>query len=106
MTPTLRLSPQTRLVLEALLAAPADWRYGYDLSRETRLKSGTLYPILMRLAEHTVVESCWEPSSEEGRPPRHMYRLTGDGLKWVRDVMPRPRSKGALRPVASEGGAR
>ena len=106
MTPAIRLSPQTRLVLEALLTTPSEWRYGYDLSRGTSLKSGTLYPILMRLAEHGIVESCWEPNSEEGRPPRHMYRLTGEGAKWAREVMPKPKSKSSLRPVANEGGAR
>src|SRR5436309_1613293 len=46
----IRVSPQTLSVLEALLEEPAAWRYGYDLSRETGLKSGTLYPVLMRLA--------------------------------------------------------
>jgi PadR family transcriptional regulator PadR len=46
----LRLSPQTLLVLEALLVEPREWQYGYDISRTTELKSGTLYPILMRMA--------------------------------------------------------
>lgn len=101
-----RFSPQTRSVVEALLTAPRDWRYGYDLSRETKLKSGTLYPILMRLAEHKVVESCWEPSNEEGRPPRHMYRLTGEGAKWARRMVPKQLHKGMLRPLAGEGGTR
>jgi PadR family transcriptional regulator, regulatory protein PadR len=106
MSPGPRFSAQTRLIIEALLTGPAEWRYGYDLSRETDLKSGTLYPILMRLAEHKVVESCWEPSSEEGRPPRHMYRLTGEGAKWARQMVPESTRKGVLRPAASEGGAR
>jgi len=75
----LRLSPQTILVLDAFLEAPKDWRYGYDLSRDTGLKSGTLYPILMRLAEHKLLETCWE-TTEAGKPPRHMYRLTRDGV--------------------------
>ena len=48
----LKLSPQTLLILEAFLDRPADWKYGYDLSRSTGLKSGTLYPLLMRLADH------------------------------------------------------
>jgi len=45
----LRLSPQTLLVLDAFLERAEEWKYGYDLSRVTGLKSGTLYPILMRL---------------------------------------------------------
>jgi hypothetical protein len=39
-----RLSPQTIQVFEAFLQSSRDWRYGYDISRDTGLKSGTLYP--------------------------------------------------------------
>ena len=52
-----RMTAQTVLVLREFLQAPRDWKYGYDISRTTGLKSGTLYPILMRLADgsdHTV----------------------------------------------------
>ena len=37
-------SPQTRAVLTELLSAARDWHYGYDVSKATGLKSGTLYP--------------------------------------------------------------
>jgi DNA-binding PadR family transcriptional regulator len=78
-----RLSPQTALVLDAFLERPRSWRYGYDISRDTGLKSGTLYPILIRLADHELVETRWE-TSESGKPPRHMYRLTPEGLRSAR----------------------
>ncbi|OJF16017.1 PadR family transcriptional regulator [Couchioplanes caeruleus] len=77
-------SPQTLCLFEALLADPAQWRYGYDLSKQTSLASGTLYPILMRLADQGLLETGWEPSGEPGRPPRHMYRLSSDGLVLAR----------------------
>src|SRR5215475_9895938 len=80
----LRLSPQTIQVLDAFLQAPKTWRYGYDISRDTGLKSGTLYPILMRLEKLKLLETCWE-STEAGTPPRHMYRLTRDGLQSARE---------------------
>jgi PadR family transcriptional regulator PadR len=83
MKETVRLSPQTVLVLDAFLEAPKSWRYGYDISRDTGLKSGTLYPILMRLADHELVETCWQ-TTESGKPPRHMYRLTPVGLRSAR----------------------
>jgi PadR family transcriptional regulator PadR len=73
-------SAQTLAVLAALAARPSDWRHGYDLARETALKSGTLYPILIRLADREIVEACWEESEPAGRPRRHLYRLTSDGL--------------------------
>ena len=46
-----RTSKQTLALLGALVAKPSQWHYGYALSRETELMSGTLYPILMRLEE-------------------------------------------------------
>jgi PadR family transcriptional regulator PadR len=79
----MRRSPQTLLVLAEFLQCEREWRYGYDISRNTGLKSGTLYPILMRLAEHRLLETSWETTSE-GRPPRHMYKLTRDGLRYAR----------------------
>ena len=73
------MSLQTVAVLEALKGNGRIWRYGYDLSKVTGLKSGTLYPILMRLHDEGWLENKWEQSSEPGRPPRHLYRLTAVG---------------------------
>jgi len=91
----LRLSLQTLQVLDAFLQASEDWIYGYDISRNTGLKSGTLYPILMRLAEHKLLETSWE-TTEAGRPPRHMYRLTAEGIRFVKE---HPLRHAALRPA-------
>jgi len=73
------ISRQTRLTLAALAARSQAWRYGYDLSRETGLKSGTLYPLLIRLHDQGLLEAEWRPSEQAGRPPRHAYRLTASG---------------------------
>jgi len=83
----LRLSPQTLLVLDAFLVQAEEWKYGYDLSRITGLKSGTLYPILMRLAGHKLLETQWE-AGEPGKPPRHMYRFTPEGLRFAKMTAP------------------
>lgn len=80
----MRLSTQTLLVLQEFLQAPQDWRYGYNISRSAALKSGTLYPILMRLAEHKLLETRWD-ATEAGKPPRHMYKLTASGLRYARE---------------------
>jgi len=74
------ISPQTRAVLATLAAQPQAWRYGYDLSRDTGLKSGTLYPLLIRLADQGLLEAEWRAPIQPGRPARHAYRLTGAGL--------------------------
>lgn len=77
---TANISPQTRSVLAALGSQPQAWRYGYDLARETGLKSGTLYPLLIRLADQGFLEAEWRQPLQPGRPPRHAYRLTDQGL--------------------------
>lgn len=77
---TSHISPQTRAVLAALSSQPQAWRYGYDLARETGLKSGTLYPLLIRLADQGYLEAEWRQPLQPGRPPRHAYRLTEQGL--------------------------
>jgi PadR family transcriptional regulator len=76
-----KLSPQTFAVLGALANRPGDWLYGLELATLTGLKSGTLYPILIRLADRAMLDSRWLEPVERGRPPRHAYRITAPGLK-------------------------
>jgi PadR family transcriptional regulator PadR len=45
-------------------------------------QSGSLYPILVRLADRGLLETSWEPGPA-GRPPRHLYRLTLAGREYV-----------------------
>lgn len=81
---TRRPSRQTRDVLSALAEQPVAWRYGYELGQQVGIKAGSLYPILIRLADRGLLESCWEQRTAEataGRPPRHLYRLTDSGLE-------------------------
>jgi PadR family transcriptional regulator PadR len=83
-------SPQTLKLFDALLSRPDEWRYGYDLSKETSLKSGTLYPQLMRLEASGWLEARWQLAQVPGKPPRHMYRLTAEGRRNARAVLARP----------------
>jgi PadR family transcriptional regulator, regulatory protein PadR len=73
-------SVPTLSVLGALCTRPVDWRHGYELAKETGLQSGTLYPILVRLADRGLLEASWEVEQPAGRPRRHLYRLTAEGL--------------------------
>ncbi len=97
-----RMSRQTVALLTALIAEPTSWRYGYDLSRETGLRSGTLYPILMRLSANAWLQTRWE-EAEPGRPPRHMYRLTQDGLRQARKFLAEAKERGFAPSLAPEG---
>jgi DNA-binding PadR family transcriptional regulator len=78
MTRARKLSRQTIAVLAAL-ADGSEWLYGLELSERTGLKSGSLYPILIRLAERGLLESRWLEPASPGRPPRHAYRILPAG---------------------------
>jgi PadR family transcriptional regulator PadR len=102
---TPRMSSQTLQVLESFMESPRSWRYGYDLSRETELKAGTLYPILMRLTGYELLEAQWM-TAEEGTPPRHMYRLTPKGVQVAREKLGETSARVPLRqPATSRGKA-
>jgi PadR family transcriptional regulator PadR len=90
MARTRRPSAQTVLVLNALVDDPATWRYGYELGQQVGLKAGSLYPILIRLRDRGLLEATWEDDPPSGRPPRHLYRLTGEGLRWAAEVAAEP----------------
>jgi PadR family transcriptional regulator, regulatory protein PadR len=62
------------------------WQYGYELSKQTGLKSGTLYPLLIRLSDQGLLESQWQEPERPGKPPRHAYKLTPDGLAFARTI--------------------
>lgn len=78
-------SRQTRTLLAALLERSRTWRHGYELSKETGLRSGTLYPLLMRLSEQGLLEQRWQEPERPGLPPRHVYRLTAAGVALARE---------------------
>ena len=90
-------SAQTLSVLAALSQQPSEWQHGYALAKQTGLKSGTLYPILIRLADRGLVEARWQDEPQPGRPRRHLYRLTAAGLAGA---------TGALASAAERAAAR
>ena len=93
-----RYSPQTIAVLGGLAAQPTRWRYGYELGQQVGLKSGSLYPILMRLADQGLLESIWDPAPPPGRPPRHLYRLSTSGRVGAPDRAAAPEPTRRQRP--------
>jgi PadR family transcriptional regulator, regulatory protein PadR len=88
-----RPSDQTNRFLAAMLEDPLAWRYGYELLKKTGLQSGTLYPLLIRLSDQGLLEAQWREPEKPGKPPRHVYRLTPDGLAFARgQVLPASRT--------------
>ena len=79
-------SPQTLALLDALLGTRPQWRHGYDLAQECGLQSGTLYPLLIRLADQGMLESRWETDGDSRRP-RHAYRLSAEGARYAKELL-------------------
>jgi PadR family transcriptional regulator, regulatory protein PadR len=96
-------SAQTLSVLAALCDQPAQWQHGYALAKQTGLKSGTLYPILIRLADRGLVEACWQDEPAPGRPRRHLYRLTSAGLASATGALASAAERAAEQAAARAG---
>jgi PadR family transcriptional regulator, regulatory protein PadR len=84
------MSNQTLAVLLVFFKKPAEWLYGLQIIDTTGLKSGTVYPLLARLAED---KSWLETELEDidpvvaGRKPRRFYRITALGEVAARDEL-------------------
>ena len=84
------------MVLHALARGS---RYGFDLTEETGLTSGTVYPALDRLERLGYVSSEWEDGEvahREKRPPRRYYSVTRRGAEVLAAAIERYR---ALAPL-------
>jgi len=80
------MTAQTLKVLAMFLAdTDLEW-YGFSLVDQTKIKSGTLYPILIRLEQAGWLASRLEDIDPKiaGRPPRRLYALTGQGERAAR----------------------
>jgi PadR family transcriptional regulator, regulatory protein PadR len=76
-----RMSGPTLKVLKLLLESPQEGRSGAQISKATKIGSGTMYPLLQRLELAKWIEGEWEEvdPSEAGRPKRRFYKLTPAG---------------------------
>jgi len=90
------LSYNAALVLQAIAHGH---RYGFEIMRAARLKSGTVYPLLRRLEAAGLVGSEWEAQAEahdEGRPPRRYYAATAAGREALAEARERVLAQQAL----------
>lgn len=98
------MSPQTLRVLEAFLDNPAEQLTGADVQIRTRLGSGTLYPILLRLERKGWLVSRWESTARGATTPRRrLYRMTHAGVARASASFV-PYGRGALNPALDPGG--
>jgi len=104
-----RITRQLEAIVRTLATNPtAEWA-GTDIARLSGLKSGTLYPALLRMHRFGWLVWHWEKidPSEAKRPRRRLYSLTGSGEQAVQRIMSESAArqkrqlqrKQALRPV-------
>ena len=65
-------------VASALLAEPDGRHWGYSLWKQSGVRSGVMYPILLRMLDAGWLSSGWE-DRPVGRPPRRYYEITNAG---------------------------
>ena len=84
-----RLTQPALKVLRFLMETPREGRSGAEMSKATKVGSGTLYPMLIRLQGAGWLTSEWEMinPSEAGRPRRRYYRLTAVGQNRAREAL-------------------
>jgi len=87
MTRSRKPSLSTQKILSVLMGTGDELHYGYALMKATGLKSGTIYPILMRLKERGYLKAEWTASASPGRPPRQHYELTSLGKAYARETI-------------------
>ena len=75
-----RLSPKSARIVRYLLADPGRNYHGYDIIKECDAKAGTVYRLLGNFTENGWMERTTEASPHNGRPPRKVYRITGQGI--------------------------
>lgn len=94
-------SPQAIKLFSAMMSGANQWRHGYDLMQASGLKSGTLYPLLIRLTESDLLESQWS-QTEGGRPrAREVYRLTKKGISFASNLLAEECVRDLSKPVTS-----
>jgi DNA-binding PadR family transcriptional regulator len=86
MTAKIQITTQVLKVLGTFLSDPKSELSGAEISKRTGLKSGTLYPILIRLENAKWLESEWEQGEPKilGRPRRRFYSITALGARSTR----------------------
>jgi DNA-binding PadR family transcriptional regulator len=98
-----RVTQATLDVLEVLLDTRAQ-HYGLAIAKRTKMKTGSVFPILARLENLGWVTSRWEsPADRPTGPRRRIYEVTTDGAARARTILRERRPRLILRPAT--GGA-
>lgn len=96
MSTPLRRTPATLDILRCLyLATGPQW--GLKMVRESGRPTGTVYPLLERLEQASLVESQWDTDPRPG-PRRRLYQLTKEGERFASSALA-PKTAKAPKPT-------
>jgi PadR family transcriptional regulator PadR len=92
-------------VAAALMSDPGGRHWGYELSRQSRVRSGVMYPVLRRMLDEGWLADGWEDQAEAGRekrPPRRYYEVTELGRSELGALVARARADGKFARLAGD----
>ncbi len=88
----------------ALMADPSGRHWGYELSKQSGVRSGVMYPLLQRMLDEGWLADGWEDQAQTGRakrPPRRYYELTGAGKAALGAVIAEARHDARFAPLTT-----
>lgn len=98
MTSPPKMTRPVMAVLEVLLAATSGSpAWGFSICHDADLGSGTVYPILDRLAKYGWITSHEETEPHPGRPARRYYELTSSGRAQAAEALEARAARRAAR---------
>ena len=85
----LNITPNIARLLRVFLEDPEQSHFGTELTSESRVSAGSLYPALRRMEAAGFIEGEWEDidPSVEGRPARRYYKLSANGAREGRLIL-------------------
>jgi PadR family transcriptional regulator PadR len=91
-------------VSAALMNDVTGRHWGYELSKQSGVRSGVMYPILQRMLDEGWLADGWEDQAHVGRakrPPRRYYELTDAGRAALGAVLAQARRDTRFRSVVA-----
>lgn len=88
----------------ALMADASGRHWGYELSKQSGVRSGVMYPLLRRMLDEGWLADGWEDQAQTGRakrPPRRYYELTDAGKAALGAVIAEARRDTRFAPLVT-----